>query len=468
MMIVKTTKDSVFIGDSEITNFRKFKNSFELASFVGVHEECAALARAACETSNKESEKFVEDEISKPASTYSGLLELLLHEDSSARNFNVKVYNKALTERFGCTPTKFLKLVNGVIHKTFLTERYEDKFVRRFCMSPMRSGRSFRIDPERVSRLGDCYEKLVQSDRDGLHNILPFVFFMNETPEKLKKIFGDYAWKQISKFSPSRNTLLAETLCPLISLELAQDPPEGFEGPSPTQNVHQLARRAVKLPSTLYRQARSLGSLEEFVDAAEYCALNYKGRWGDKRIMYRVILTFLETSRALARLGRKVNSKWSPRRLKEEHDDAAVELTNQSYPNVRFEWIDAWHMPTTFTHPSGYTAKVLVTEREIGVEGKAMGHCVGFYAKQSAAAGYVVVSISEPNGSRHSTLGLTRDSYSGMVAFQQHYMSYNNPVECQSAKEFALQITNRINQLAQEERTRLSPNQINQGILLCA
>ena len=467
-MIVKTTKDSVFIGDFEIKRFLKFKNSFELASFVGVHEECVALARAASETSNKESEKFVEDEITKPTSANNGRFDLLLCDVSSARNFDIKVYNKALTERFGCTPSKFLKLVNGVIHKTFITERYEDKFVRRFCMSPMRGGRSFRLNPERVSRLGDCYEKLVQSDRDGLHNILPFVFFMNETPEKLKKIFGDYAWKQISKFSPSRNMLLAETFCPLIGLELAQDPPEGFEGPSPTQNVHQLASRAVKLPSTLYRHARSLGSLEEFVDAIEYCALNYKGQWGNPTPMYRVILTFLETSRALARLGRKVNSKWSPRRLKEEHDNAAVELTNQSYPNVRFGWIDAWHMPTTFAHPSGYTAKVLVTEREIGVEGKAMGHCVGFYAKKSADAGYVVVSISEPNGSRHSTLGLTRDSYSGMVAFQQHYMAYNNPVECQSANEFALQITNRINQLAQEERTRLSPNQINQGILLCA
>lgn len=467
-MIVKTTKDSVFIGDSEITHFRKFKNSFELASFVGIHAECAALARAACETSNKGSEKFAEDEISKPASAYSGLLELLPNEYSSTRNFSSKVYNKALTERFGCTPTKFLKLVNGVIHKTFLTERYEDKFVRRFCMSPMRGGRSFRIDPERVSRLGDCYEKLVQSDRDGLNNILPFVFFMNETPEKLKKIFGDYAWKQISKFSPSRNMLLAETLCPLISLELAQDPPEGFEGPSPTQNVHQLARRAVKLPSTLYRHGRRSGSLEEFVDATEYCALNLKGQWGNPRMMYRVILTFLETSRALARLGRKVNSKWSPRRLREEHDDAAAEITNQKYPNVRFGWIDAWHMPTTFTHPSGYTAKVLVTEREIGVEGKAMGHCVGFYAKKSADAEYVVVSISGPSGSRYSTLGLTRDSSSGIVAFQQHYMAYNNPVECQSAKEFALQITERINQLAREERTRLSSNQIKQGILLCA
>lgn len=463
MMIVKTTKDSVFIGDFEIKRFRKFKNWFDLASFVGVHAECAALARDAYENSNKGSEKFVEkfveDEISKPASAYNGLLELHLHEDSSTRNFDIKVYNKALTERFGCTPSKFLKLVNGVIHKTFITQRYEDKFVRRFCVYPMRDGKSFQIDPERVSRLGDCHEKLVQSDRDGLHNILPFVFFMNETPEKLKKIFGDYAWKQISKFSPSRNMLLAKTLCPLISRELAQDP---------TQNVHQLARRAVKLPSTLYRHARRSGSLEEFVDATEHCALNWKGQWGNQRTMYRVILFFIETSRALAGLGRKVNSKWSYRRLREEHDDAAAGITNQKYPNVRFGWIDAWHMPTTFTHPSGYTAKVLVTEREIGVEGKAMGHCVGFYAKKSANAEYVVVSISEPNGSRYSTLGLTRDSSSGIVAFQQHYMAYNNPVECQSAKEFALQITNRINQLAQEERTRLSPNQIKQGILLCA
>lgn len=97
----------------------------------------------------------------------------------------MKTYNKALTREFGCSPSKFLKMVNGLVHKTFVTDKFEDKYVREFCMTSLRSGTTFKINGSCLKKLESSHDKILQADRDGIYNITPFIFYLNKTSAEL-------------------------------------------------------------------------------------------------------------------------------------------------------------------------------------------------------------------------------------------------------------------------------------------
>jgi hypothetical protein len=104
-----------------------------------------------------------------------------------------------------------------------------------------------------------------------------------------------------------------------------------------------------------------------------------------------------------------------------------------------------------FNRDTSDQVKLLISEAEIKEEGLAMGHCVGLYAQSVKDKKYLVYSLRNPDGTRHSTLGFSvfhsRDSNDTSlierkvnetidnITLGQHYGRYNSSELKQEARE---------------------------------
>jgi len=209
MITIKATPNLVEFFFSEgkvvtIKQYQKFSHFQELAAFLRVHDKCKEEAIAVGKAVEKKAKVSLDAE-EDPVGWSIAELEM-------KAPFCVKTYNKALTREFGCSPSKFVKMVNGLVHKTFVTDKFEDKYVREFCLTPFRSGTAFKINGLLLKQLEASHDKILQADRDGIYNIAPYIFYLNKTPAELKQLFGSGNWKIVSKFSKTRNKLLAKML----------------------------------------------------------------------------------------------------------------------------------------------------------------------------------------------------------------------------------------------------------------
>lgn len=434
MITVKATPNLVefFMPEGKvftINQYQKYSHFQELAEFLRVHDKCKEEAIAVGKAAEKT--KVSLDAEEDPFGWSIAELEM-------KAPFCVKTYNKALTREFGCSPSKFVKMVNGLVHKTFVTDKFEDKYVREFCMTPLRSGTAFKLNGIRLKMLESSHDKILQADRDGIYNIAPFIFYLNKTPAELKQLFGSGNWKIVSKFSKTRNKLLAKLLfdsANSLSSKFEYIGKQGF-------------RKIIESPSTLLHYNFRLYT-DEMLTALElyaYLAKNFKGQWSNKRAIYNEANRFIDTDRLLVQLGRRANGSWSPRRVLEEHDAAVKEINKNKYSDKPFAWITELGIPLKFEY-IGYNAEVLLSAREIADEGLAMHHCVGCYATQVAQGRYLVVSIKTKDGERYSTLGITWNDKTKTAYIEQHYKAYNAQVDDEVAHLFAKSIIAEINKV---------------------
>lgn len=94
---------------------------------------------------------------------------------------------------------------------------------------------------------------------------------------------------------------------------------------------------------------------------------------------------FYDTCKMARTLGRKVNCKWSLRRLKEEHDKWAKEITNIVLEcEVEYD-LKISQIYRAFSEYSGF--RILKTNKEMLAEGMIQNHCVGTYIS-SVQSGY--------------------------------------------------------------------------------
>ena len=435
MITIKATPNLVefFLSEGKVVTikqYQKFSHFQELAEFLGVRDKCWKEAIAVEKVAEKT--KISLDAEEDPFGWSIAELEM-------KAPFCVKTYNKALAREFGCAPSKFLKLVNGLIHKTFVTDKFEDKYVREFCMTPLRCGTAFKLNCIRLKMLESSHDKIVQADRDGIYNIAPFVFYLNKTPAELKQLFGSGNWKIVSKFSKTRNKLLAKFLIDSensLSSKFECIGKQGF-------------RKLIESPSTLLHYNFRLYT-DEMLTSLElyaYLAKNFKGQWTNKRAIYNEANRFIDTDRLLVQLGRRANGSWSPRRVLEEHDAAVKEINKNKYSDKPFAWITELGIPLKFEH-IGYNAEVLLSAREIADEGLAMHHCVGGYATHVAQGRYLVVSLKTKDGERYSTLGINWNGKTKTACIEQHYKAYNARVDDEVAHLFAKSIIAEINKVA--------------------
>lgn len=324
-----------------------------------------------------------------------------------------KEANKEMTKLFGCTPSKFLKLVNGIMYKIFIAsikDKYGVKFVNKYCYN-YDSNVSRRPDNIAILSIHKNSVFIDEVIKDGLMNLVPFVIYHGKTPSVMKASIGKYTWKRIAKNSLHRNLLIAKSW---HGIEVAHN-----------------------LPSTLLKDKCGLCK-----DSYNYIAKHCKGIWGNPRKVRDVGMFFQDTKNMLLRLGKNVNINWSLRRLQEEHDRASKELLMREYPNTPYTWIQ--NIPSIIKH-NKYTAELLTNSFDIAEEGLLMRHCVAFYAETASLGDYVVYSIKNSMGERYSTLGLTRDKETGKVRFQQHYRKDNLMVRDADAITLADIIVDRIN-----------------------
>ena len=159
---------------------------------------------------------------------------------------------------------------------------------------------------------------------------------------------------------------------------------------------------ANKVPTTLL-------SHQYPVEASLFIANNMKGKWAKQTELDPIEHLFTDTVRMMARheneetLLRIDPSKWSLRRLQEEHDKYSKLAYKATYSSDQFKWIK--DVPIGPFSYKGYEVIPLFNAYDIGLEGSAMNHCVGSYADLSKRGDYLVFSVRK-DGLRHSTIGM--------------------------------------------------------------
>jgi hypothetical protein len=86
---------------------------------------------------------------------------------------------------------------------------------------------------------------------------------------------------------------------------------------------------------------------------------------------------FMDSCKMAGVLGKKINASWSLRRLKEEHDDWAKEITDTLFDVQDLKQLRIRNVYRDFSDKYGY--KLLETNKELYIEGLLQKHCVGTY-----------------------------------------------------------------------------------------
>jgi hypothetical protein len=86
---------------------------------------------------------------------------------------------------------------------------------------------------------------------------------------------------------------------------------------------------------------------------------------------------FVDICKMARTLGKKVNSSWSAKRIKQEHDNWAKEITYILMESQEVIVLNHNKLYLDFAEFSGY--RILKTNRELMIEGMTQHHCVGTY-----------------------------------------------------------------------------------------
>lgn len=331
--------------------------------------------------------------------------------------------NKYLGDKLECSISVLFKQFDKLQKKAFIVPVYHlYPYINEY--KPWKKG----VVPRTVMELHSNKEILEQVYQDKLYNLLPVVNGLGKSPQELKKIYGN-GWKNVSKNSLTKNKLL---MC-YFRWSSEESRKKIFEA---------------DLPSTLLKYSGSIGST-----ALIYLKNNFKGSWKDFDKMVRESRIYTDTARLAEQLEEKMNPKWSPRRVHEEHNRMSRELNARKFSPKPFEWTA--NLPHEIEH-EGYKATLLNSRLLIAEEGTAMGHCVAGYAEQVARGDYLVYSVTK-DGERSSTVGLYLHQISHEKIgepkpvqirtwkLQQHYGKYNEYLKEEAEKQIGNKIVAALN-----------------------
>lgn len=256
----------------------------------------------------------------------------------------------------------------------------------------------------KVFRHKELFDQLLA---DNLIYLAPVTGFLGFTPQKAKSRFGKGLWKQICSWSPYRIKVFGEYLenfWPLTSV-----------CPSlPTQELECL----VNIPASRMKAMTQVASYYGTSESRIWTLRNMKN--SNRNVARALYDLSLDTQTQLDQLGRKVNTSWSPKRMKEEHDKASKEILAQQFSSEPF------CEPFTTTVDE-YTFNLLTSPLDIAQEGQTMRHCVGSYAQRAKEGLYKVFTV-EGKGER-ATLGVAVGVGLGeTLKFNQCYGAYNKRV----------------------------------------
>lgn len=200
-----------------------------------------------------------------------------------------------------------------------------------------------------------------QVERDGIENVAPIVCATGEAPAALKKKMGKAAWKQIHRASLATNANRAY-------LWMASMGAMGWDDIIAIAPCH--LQKLVNLKIKLGIVSLPASAI-------------YAGRVAGPRHFQTVRMLYCDTER----MGVEVNPKWSPTRLKREHDAAALKDAIGKTSDA--QWATPYQVEV-----DGLLFTRLVSDRDMSVEGLMQRHCVASYSREASQGRIAAFSIS--------------------------------------------------------------------------
>lgn len=330
---------------------------------------------------------------------------------------NSKTNNKIASDALGCSRSTLFNHFNKLQLKVFVAPVYD--ILKKVAFS----GRGF--SQVHLKKIHKNLPVVRQVYNDKLYNILPVVVEHEESPQQLKKELKG-AWKVIANNSLNKNKALANAA-------------------KRHQDLNRLQKLA-HLPTTVLKNFNHAG-----IEELEYIALHFKGMWNKTVDINNQLYILRDTIRMANKLGENVNLKWTPRRLKEEHDRMAREITARKYSKDQFE--STKNISVKSISIGDYTAVLLESAFDVAEEGNVMGHCVAGYADHVREGNYLVYSVMK-NGQKVSTIGIQKgkmwysvnDADKNDWALQQHYGRFNASVDNEDEKKLGSEIVKMLNE----------------------
>lgn len=208
-----------------------------------------------------------------------------------------------------------------------------------------------------ISRVYASAPKWVQADADGIANVTPIIVRYNLHPHQIKEQIGGEYWKRI------HHAKLKTNLDRMVMMMVAGwSLDEAMLFPEKEQKRGLWLTKAEKGPALL--------------------ACNLAEKRGE-------LLEFLTMATDLRRMGGVIDPGWGRKRLKREHDAAAIKMMmERSDPTP---WAKPW-----FCDVGAYSFRLLTSEAELAIEGITQRHCCRSYAKDCRTGKEVVMQIEGP------------------------------------------------------------------------
>lgn len=327
-------------------------------------------------------------------------------------NKSIKVWaGQQFTTTYGITPTNFKRKFNAIMQELWI--KPVEKHLKTYAFSY-----AGKIAPNKVIRLHENKRLIEQAEKDKLDNIIPFIYVSGKSPKELKEVFGKCLWKRLCKNSKTRNVLIGKIWM------------NNEEYINQTQ-TKEIISTLNQFPSKYLK--RGFRSPYNFDDGGLYCIRN--------KMPSNFQYFYNDTKRMANQLGETFNSKWSPRKIKEKHEEFTSKINEKKYSKDTYPAVK--DIAKRFTNKE-FTAELLQSAYDIYTEGVSMRHCVGSYAGDVANGDYLVYSIRDKDNNRYSTLGIRKDRDNKWV-FDQHYKYKNKQVNNDDVKELPKIIIEQLN-----------------------
>lgn len=311
------------------------------------------------------------------------------------------------TRLFGMPPTWFYNHVKTALYQAFVGWMPPDLVVKLFI-------KNNKLDIAKINSLTDAklLDLILEVYRDDLLNIAPIVLEYKKDPKTLKKYFGNENWKILSKNTIDRNKGIVKVF------QIAEI--KRLNGEPLSKDAKAIVKEIALLPTTILKASLNFYSYGMLL----YAAKHYRGKWNKLKLNNTELNRDFHTYNDLVRMkGGHGNYRailetinWSPRRVKEEHENLIRIEIAKKYSTDSFKWLE--NFPIKRFESNGFTSELLMSPAEIGNEGVIMNHCVGSYAKNVEEMNYLIFSVKDSAGMRYSTIGVNVTFYKPISIFE--------------------------------------------------
>lgn len=232
-----------------------------------------------------------------------------------------------------------------------------------------------------------------QAEMDGLPQLGPIIAVMGQRPEKIRAKLGRAVWRKIHHASLATNGARS------VLWWRWQDRLDWAD--------------LVEIRSCHLRKINRACRRPSWRDGAWYAGRMASASAGE----WRRVIEMYEHSQLM---GVRVNPRWSLARLQKEHDAAARRAAVACYSPTR------WAAPYRF-EADGFQFERLISDRDLGMEGYAMRHCVAGFARQAKSGKLLIFRIM---GAQRATVSLTA---AGHVHDLKRYANGPVSLDCKQA-----------------------------------